>query len=105
MDQLEQRLRRRDRCIELAEAAPSETIRAWLLQAARLYETDTDPIERTMHCFAGSKQLIAKVEALPRPREPNLHASLLSDQDFPLARPYRAIAVPIPDTSSAIRHP
>ena len=42
MDQLEQRLRRRDRCIELADAAPTETIRAWLLQAARLYETDTN---------------------------------------------------------------
>ena len=40
MDQLEQRLQRRDRCIELAEAAPTETIRAWLLQAARLYQTD-----------------------------------------------------------------
>jgi hypothetical protein len=59
--------------------------------------------DRAMHCFAGSKQLIAKVEALLRPREPDLHAPLLSAQDFRLLG-HIAPLLRIPDTSSAIRH-
>jgi hypothetical protein len=70
----EERLRHRDRCIELAETAPTEAIRASLLRVARLYETERDLIDRTMNCLVASKQPRRCCDrgnlAVPPPRSP-----------------------------------
>jgi hypothetical protein len=60
----EELLKRRDRCFEKAENAPTEAIRTRLLSVCYLYEIDVDLLCRARQCIADSKELIAKTEAL-----------------------------------------
>jgi hypothetical protein len=57
----------RDRCLHLAEVAPSEAIRVKLRSVARLYEIAVNLIDRARQSIADSRELIAKTEALLSP--------------------------------------
>ena len=60
----ERSVRFADRCLELAEAAPSERIRLMLLSIARLSLLEADLIAGSKRSIAESRELIARASAL-----------------------------------------
>jgi hypothetical protein len=55
-------IRHAARCHELAHAAPTEALRAFLLRIARQYEREAGLAQRAFQCVVESKELIAKAE-------------------------------------------
>jgi hypothetical protein len=60
----EKLLLHRDRCLELAAKAPTEAIRARLLNIAKLYEVEVRLINRARRSIAESNELIAVAASL-----------------------------------------
>jgi hypothetical protein len=50
-----EKLLHRDRCLDMAEMAPTEAIRTKLLSVARLYEIEANLVNRARQCIADSK--------------------------------------------------
>jgi hypothetical protein len=94
-------LRHRNRCLQLAEMAPSEAIRVKLLSVARLYEIEVNLIDRAGQSIADSKELIAKIEALLSPWTNRSYAYYPNP---PLGAPSRARLALAPNTSSEDSH-
>jgi hypothetical protein len=60
----EKLLQDRDRCLKMAELAPTEAVGTKLLQIAHLYEVEAELTERARRLIAESKDLIAKADTI-----------------------------------------
>jgi hypothetical protein len=98
---VEQLLKWRNRCFEMAERAPTEVMGAKLLSMGHRYEIGARLIDRARECILGSEELIIGAEALLSPRSSRDDAY---DPKVPGLRPTDTTVAPVPSTSSEVSH-
>lgn len=93
-------LQHREHCLLMAEVAPTEPIRAWLLRVAGLCEVEARLIKHSVLRLLESRAVIARVNALLGVAK---DSAIDAAGSLPAA-PYPATSGQVPDTSFAARH-